>query len=340
MSKIALFSGLLIASLFTSCGAQSQDSKYKDLDDGIYAEIKTNRGDILLVLEHEKTPLTVANFVALAEGKMDTGEREPGEPFYNGLTFHRVIDDFMIQTGDPQGTGMGGPGYKFEDEFHPDLRHDGPGILSMANSGPATNGSQFFITHKETPWLDNKHSVFGHVIDGQSVVDSVKQGDTMEEVNIIRVGKDAKKFDALSVFQMEKENIRKKNELKEAEAEKEFAKMKANAKTTDTGLQYIVKKEGAGSQVQAGKSVSAHYRLRLKDGTVIDDSFSRGEPISLVPGTGQVIPGWEEGLLLMKQGGEYTLIVPPQLGYGAQANGPIPANSTLIFDMEIVSVDE
>lgn len=340
MNKIALFSGFLMATLFASCGAQSQESKHKDLEDGIYAEIKTTRGDILLVLEHEKTPLTVANFVALAEGDMDTGEREPGQPFYNDLTFHRVIKDFMIQTGDPQGTGMGGPGYKFEDEFHPDLRHDGPGVLSMANSGPATNGSQFFITHKETPWLDNKHSVFGRVIDGQSVVDSIEQGDVMKEVNIIRIGKEAKKFDALKVFQTEKENMRKKIEQKEAEFEKEFAKLKANAKTTDSGLQYIVNKEGNGPQVQAGKSVSAHYRLRLKDGTVIDDSFSRGEPISLVPGRGQVIPGWEEGLLLMKQGGEYTLLVPPQLGYGAQANGPIPANATLIFDMEIVSVDE
>lgn len=340
MKKITLFSSMIMAALLVSCGAQSQESKYKDLDDGLYAEIKTIRGDILLVLEYEKVPLTVGNFVALAEGKMETGEREPGTPFYNGLKFHRVINDFMVQTGDPQGTGMGGPGYKFEDEFHPELRHNGPGVLSMANSGPTTNGSQFFITHKETPWLDDKHSVFGRVIDGQSVVDSIQQDDVMEEVNIVRIGKEAKKFNGLEVFKTERESKQIEQEKKEAEFDEAFAKLKANAKTTDSGLQYIVVKEGEGPKVEAGKPVKAHYRLRLKDGTVIDDSYSRDEPFSLVPGRGQVIPGWEEGLLLMRQGGEYTLLIPPALGYGARGQGPIPANSTLIFDMEIVSVDE
>ena len=137
------------------------------------ATIVTNRGTIKVKLHADKTPKTVANFEKLA-----------GQGFYNGLKFHRVIPDFMVQTGCPKGTGTGGPGYQFADEFHADLKHDGPGVLSMANSGPGTNGSQFFITHVATPWLDNKHSVFGKVLDGQKVVDSIKQGDVMESVTV------------------------------------------------------------------------------------------------------------------------------------------------------------
>ncbi len=137
------------------------------------ATIETNRGTIRLELYSDKVPNTVANF-----------EKLTGDGFYDGLKFHRIIADFMIQTGCPQGTGTGGPGYQFEDEFHDDLRHDGPGMLSMANAGPNTNGSQFFITHVATPWLDGKHSVFGRVLEGQDVVDAVQQGDTMEKVTV------------------------------------------------------------------------------------------------------------------------------------------------------------
>lgn len=168
---------------------------YSTLPEGIYAELSTNRGDIIIFLEHEKTPLTVANFVGLAEGKLKNAAKAIGEPYYDGLTFHRVIPDFMIQGGDPGGDGRGGPGYQFKDEFHPELRHTGPGILSMANAGPLSNGSQFFITHVETPWLDNKHSVFGKVIEGQDVVDSIAQGDKIETLKIIRNGDSVAQYD-------------------------------------------------------------------------------------------------------------------------------------------------
>ena len=137
------------------------------------ATIVTNRGTIRIQLHADKTPKTVANFEKLA-----------GEGFYDGLKFHRVIADFMVQTGCPKGNGTGGPGYQFADEFHRDLKHDKPGVLSMANAGPNSNGSQFFITHVATPWLDNKHSVFGQVIEGQDVVDKIKQGDVMEKVAV------------------------------------------------------------------------------------------------------------------------------------------------------------
>lgn len=166
----------------------------KKIKEGLFAMLTTEKGKILIQLEYKKTPLTVSNFVGLAEGTIDNNVKGSGEGYYNGLKFHRVIADFMIQGGCPFGSGTGGPGYQFRDETRGDLKHDRGGILSMANSGPGTNGSQFFITHKATPWLDGKHTVFGHVVEGQKVVDAVAQGDTILSMNIIRLGADALKF--------------------------------------------------------------------------------------------------------------------------------------------------
>jgi len=196
MTMKSIFSLIFSSGFVFSLFAQGNT----DLADGLYAIIKTNRGEITLGLEYKKVPMTVANFVGLAEGKIPNTAKPLGKPYYDGLKFHRVIADFMIQGGDPLGNGMGGPGYKFADEFDPSLKHNGPGILSMANAGPTTNGSQFFITHKETPWLDNKHSVFGKVVKGQNVVNATQQGDVIESIKILRIGKDAKAFDALKVF--------------------------------------------------------------------------------------------------------------------------------------------
>ena len=307
------------------------------MKEGIYAKIKTNQGDILLTLHYKKTPGTVANFVGLSEGKIDNSFKSKNEPFYDGIKFHRVIPDFMIQTGCPQGTGMGDPGYKFDDEFHPDLKHDKPGVLSMANSGKATNGSQFFITHVPTQWLDNKHTVFGEVIEGQNVVDKIKQDDQINSIEIIREGSEANSWNILEVFnefkfQKEKEisEIMQKNKQMIEEVSKGYLE-------TDSGLRYTVLSKGNGDSPNKGDLVKVHYKGQLLDETVFDSSYKRNEPIEFKVGIGQVIPGWDEGIMLLKKGDKARFVIPSNLAYGESgAGGVIPPNSTLIFEIELL----
>jgi len=313
------------------------------LKDGLYAKLLTSKGEILISLEFEKTPLTVANFVGLAEGTKQLGGGAPaGTRFYDGLTFHRVIADFMIQGGDPLGTGTGGPGYTFPDEIDADLRHDKPGILSMANAGPGTNGSQFFITHVPTPWLDGKHTVFGHVVSGQQVVDAIKQGDRIESVEIIRVGSKAEAFKSdQAAFDALLSTIKERQQEKELAAlearQKQIAEAYPGAVTTPSGLKYIVTAEGTGDATpKKGTMVSAHYTGKLLNGQKFDSSYDRGQPIQFPVGEGRVIKGWDESFLGMKKGEKRTLIIPPQLGYGAAGRGPIPPNAVMVFDVELV----
>ncbi len=313
------------------------------LDDGLYAKFVTNKGDILCVLEFEKTPLTVANFVGLAEGTKDLGggAGKKGVRFYDGLKFHRVIDNFMIQGGCPLGTGTGGPGYTFPDEFDPSLKHDRAGILSMANSGPGTNGSQFFITHNATPHLDGKHTVWGHVVEGQDVVDKIAQNDTIETVEIIRVGKAAKAFKsdqaAFDALLASQESRAREKELAAMEEEMEQIKGQwPDAVTTASGLKYVVEKEGEGDTPKVGDMVKVHYTGKLLDGTKFDSSVERGTPIDFPVGQGRVIKGWDEALLSMKKGEKRVLIIPASLGYGPSGRGPIPPNATMVFDVELI----
>ena len=299
-----------------------------NLGDSMQGEIETSKGKIVIELEFEKTPMTVANFVKLSESG-----------YYNNLKFHRVIADFMVQGGDPDGTGRGGPGYNFPDEFHPDLKHSGPGILSMANSGPGTNGSQFFITHKDTPWLDGKHTVFGHVTSGQDVVAAMEENDIMKSVKIIREGKSAKDFDAPKVFEVKKEDYKKIEAEKIKKQEEGMAALTADAITTSSGLKYIIEKEGSGVKPKSGQIVSVHYAGYLTNGQKFDSSFDRDQPIEFPIGSGKVIPGWDEGIMLLNVGTRAKLIIPPELGYGrAGAGGVIPPNATLIFDVELLEV--
>lgn len=313
-----------------------------NLDNGLYAQIETDKGNIVLNLEFEKTPMTVTNFVALAEGKMTEATREGR--YYDGLNFHRVIADFMIQGGCPQGSGTGGPGYKFEDEIEPSLKHDKPGILSMANAGPGTNGSQFFITHGPTPHLDGKHTVFGNVIEGQDVVDSIAMGDIINKVEIIRVGEAAEKFVADQKSFNDFKNttseraaaaFKKANEAVIEQIKKDFPE----AKVSKSGIYYTVEEEGDGAQPTKGQTVSVHYTGKFMNGQTFDSSVSRGEPIEFPVGSGHVIAGWDETILEMKVGEERTVVIPPNLAYGEQGYpGAIPPNSWLIFEVELVAV--
>ncbi|SOU86765.1 peptidylprolyl isomerase [Tenacibaculum dicentrarchi] len=308
------------------------------MNNGIYAKFTTPKGAILVNLEYEKTPGTVGNFVALAEGNLDNTAKPQGTPYYNGLKFHRVIADFMIQGGCPQGTGTGNPGYKFEDEFHPDLKHDAPGKLSMANAGPGTNGSQFFITHTPTPHLDGNHTVFGNVVEGQDVVDAVQQGDSMD-VEIIRVGETAENFNAVEAFRTF-EGAREKREADAIAKQKELLDSVAKGyDETPSGLRYKILQNGDGKQATKGANVSVHYKGQLLDGTVFDSSYKRKQPIDFAIGVGQVIAGWDEGIQLLKVGDKARLVIPSNLAYGkAGAGGVIPPNATLIFDVELMGV--
>jgi peptidylprolyl isomerase len=311
----------------------------QNLSDGLYAVLHTTKGDITLLLEHEKTPMTVANFVGLAEGVLNINGKQAR--YYDNLTFHRVIENFMIQGGCPKGTGTGGPGYTFPDEFDDSLKHTGPGVLSMANAGPGTNGSQFFITHVATPWLDGKHSVFGHVIEGQDVVNSIAQGDKIKNVEIVRKGKSAESFEVTReiftkyVVEVEERN-KKKQGLEQAKLEAELKNRFPDATITPSGLRYVVRKAGDGKKNPAyGQKVTVHYTGSLLDGRVFDSSVRRGSPAQFA--IGEVIEGWNEALMTMSAGEQRTLIIPPELGYGTMGYpGVIPPNAYLIFEVELI----
>ena len=310
------------------------------MKDGLYAKMTTSKGDILLQLFYDKTPLTVINFAGLAEGKIGP---KKGAPFYDGLNFHRVIANFMIQGGCPQGTGTGGPGYTFPDEFDQSLRHKGPGILSMDNAGPGTNGSQFFITHVATPHLDGKHTVFGQVVEGQDVVNAIRQGDTIKHVEIIRVGKEAEAFatdqkafdDALMA---RKAAAAKAQKDEQQDTEKRIKARWPKAQQHTSGLYTVLVKEGSGELPAKGTNIKVHYTGRLlANDQVFDSSRQRGEPIAFPVGTGRVIQGWDEALSAMKKGEERILIIPPELAYGSRgAGGVIPPNAWLVFEVELV----
>ena len=309
------------------------------MENGLYAIVKTSKGNITLNLEFEKTPATVGNFVALCEGEMKNSSKDLGVPYYNNLKFHRVINDFMVLAGCPLGTGTGNPGYKFDDEFHPELKHDKAGILSMANAGPGTNGSQFFITHVPTAWLDNKHTVFGSVLEGMDIVNTIEQGDEIIDIKISRVGDEANSFNALKSFNDFNESaIQREKEIKENNL-KNLNNISKGFEVTSSGLRYKITDKGNGNSAVVGKNVKVHYKGQLIDGTVFDSSFKRNEPIEFTLGIGQVIKGWDEGLALLSEGDKARFIIPSDLAYGeAGAGGVIPPNANLIFDVELVSV--
>ena len=291
------------------------------MENGIYAKFNTAKGSILVKLTHDLTPGTVGNFVALAEGNLENKVKPQGTPYYDGLTFHRVIPDFMIQGGCPQGTGTGAPGYKFDDEFHPSLKHDKPGVLAMANSGPGTNGSQFYITHVPTTWLDGKHTVFGHVVEGQDVVDAVEGNDILETLEIVRVGEEAKKWNAVEAFRTFEGSRAKREAAEKAEGEAKMEQLAAGFDKTESGLRYKMIQKGSGKKAENGKTVSVHYEGSLESGKVFDSSYPRKKPIDFKLGQGQVIEGWDEGIALLQVGDKARFVIPSHLAYGSRGAG-------------------
>ena len=369
MKKKILFVFLVIAS-FYSC-----KEEHSNLPDGLYAKIETNKGDIIVQLDFEKAPITVANFVALAEGKNEfvTNENLKNKPFFDGLKFHRVIKDFMIQTGDPLGTGSGDTGYKFKDEFS-DLKFDNAGVMAMANNGPMTNSSQFFITHLATPWLDGKHTIFGHVVEkGMDVVNKIEQNDYINKVTIIRNGENAKKFNAAKIFNdyfavesanqkkkaaIDAENKRVYNEKYKVVREEKvayFTDLKTKATKTPTGLQYVITKKSGGNKPAKGSNIFINYSGFLEDGELFDASVENVaqtfgkydenraaqngyQPIPFQAGKKDgMIPGFIEGLEQLSLGDKAVIFIPSRLGYGAAgAGGVIPPNANIIFEIELL----
>jgi peptidylprolyl isomerase len=366
--KVTQFLLFAAMSLAVACGGSSQSAATEPwrgsvAADGLYAVFQTSMGDVVCQLHFEQTPLTVANFVGLATGEKEFVDPATGaslqRPFYDGLKFHRVIANFMIQGGCPLGTGTGGPGYQFADEIVPELRHDGPGVLSMANAGPGTNGSQFFITHVATPWLDGKHTVFGKVVYGQDVVNEMAsvpmtgaQNSTpvtdilLNKLLIVRSGAKAEAFDWRTTWS--------EHEAKQAQA---LAEQQAQEKTQmeglakqlgfdltaaqlgDLGLKWVVRSAGTGAKPSKGQTISVHYTGYLVDGTKFDSSVDRGQPFSTPIGVGRVIKGWDIAFQDMQVGEKRVLIIPASLGYGsAGAGGVIPPNATLVFDVELLGI--
>ncbi len=404
-SSIAIFSLALMLSA-TSC---NDNGRYSDLGDGIYAEIVTNNDTMVAKLFYDKVPLTVSNFIALAEGTHPmVNEKFKGKKFYNGLTFHRIMNNFMIQGGDPEGSGMGGPGYKFGSEFDITLKHDKPGILSMANSGGLnTNGSQFFITDAPTPWLDGYdangdlkdctqpkvgcHSVFGEIVVGLDAADTISnlpvgQGNKpnedviIKEINIIRVGYEARKFDAAKTWETELPLLEEKRVKAEEDAKKEaedaqkaseamfneaaaellltLNDYKSKTTTSDTGLMTYVITKGTGEKVKQGDNVMVWYEGYFADGKLFDsnrkdveEKFGKLNPQKvelgmyspmpmLVSPDAQIVAGFKEGVANLSVGEKIYIYLPSHLAYGEAGRGNIQPNTDLSFIIEMVEITQ
>ncbi|RKS53439.1 peptidylprolyl isomerase [Gillisia mitskevichiae] len=360
-------------------GLVSCKEDYPDLKDGLYAEFNTNKGSFITELYYKETPTTVANFVSLAEGDSHemVDSTSKGKKYYDGLIFHRVIKGFMIQGGDPTGTGSGDPGYRFPDEIVDTLSHATKGTLSMANAGPGTNGSQFFITLAPTPWLDGKHTIFGKVLEGQAVVDSIGMVKTLardkpekdvvlESVKIIRKGKDAKAFKAAKTFESklaqakidEEKKAAATAEIKKENASK-FSSLKSDTEELESGVKIHFLKKGEDTKIPQGSTVMVNYAGYFEDGTIFDTSWQdvaekndalnhakrdqggyQPMPTKYGPDA-PMIPGFKEGLLNMNVGDRAVVFIPSHLGYGERGAGDaIPPNTDLIFELEIVEIQK
>lgn len=334
----------LLFILLSACQASATHKGEKKVKkpDGLYANIETNKGTIIIKLYIHESPLTTLNFIGLATGSLKNSKGK--QPFYDNTVFHRVIPNFVIQGGDPTGTGTGGPGYQFSDEINPQLKHDREGILSMANAGPNTNGSQFFITLEATPWLDGKHAIFGEVYEGMDVVKNISQGDTIHHITIDKIGEEANSFvisqEHFDILKNKAEETHKQKatQMLEEQRKQSIAKFSKTPSESKEGILYEIIKEGKGNTPKSGQTLEVHYEGKLLNGEKFDSSYDRGQTFKFVLDKDRLIAGWENALKEMKIGEKRHMVIPAHLAYGSNGiAGVIPPNSFLEFTVELIS---
>ncbi len=340
--RIMHLKNLAAVCILAACVVSCKNARAAGLPDGLYARLTTAKGEIMLQLEYQKAPLTVGSFVGLAQGKLDASK---GKKYFDGLTFHRVVKDFVIQTGDPKGDGSGGPGYEFPNEIASDLKYDAEGIVGMANAGPNTNGSQFFITMAATPNLNGAYSIFGKVVAGMDVVKKIAQGDKLLKVEILSNGTDAGSFKAdQAAFNSRLEPM--KAAIKKAADDRRAADVAAIKRrwpdlvVDGDGIYQKTLKAGSGVSPKVGQTVSVSYKGMLVSGQVFDQSDFHGGPVDFQVGIGKIIPGWDKVVMQMKKGEKRMIVIPPELAYGSRGTpgGPIAPDSFLGFEVELVNL--
>ena len=340
--RIIRIKSIAAACILSALVASCNQAGAPGLPNGLYARLTTAKGEVMIQLEYQKAPLTVGSFVGLAEGRMDASK---GKRYFDGLTFHRVVADFVIQSGDPKGDGSGGPGYEFPNEISSDLKYDAEGVVGMANAGPNTNGSQFFITMKPVPQLDGGYTVFGKVVKGMDVVKKIVQGDKLVKVEILRNGSDAHAFKAdQAAFASRAAPIAAA--IKKAADDKRAAdiatiKQKWPDLVLDAdGIYQKTEKAGSGSSPTAGQTVTVAYKGMSIAGQVFDQSDFHGGPVDFQVGTGKIIPGWDKVVMEMKKGEKRLFALPPELAYGSRGTpgGPVGPDSFLVFEVELVAL--
>jgi peptidylprolyl isomerase len=328
--------------ILAACSVSCNRAGAAGLPDGLYARLTTSKGEVMIQLEYQKAPLTVGNFVGLAEGKMDASK---GKRYFDGLSFHRVVKDFVVQTGDPKGDGSGGPGYEFPNEIASDLAYDAEGIVGMANAGPNTNGSQFFITMAATPKLTGGYTIFGKVVTGMDVVKQIAQGDMLQKVEVLRNGSDARSFKADQAA-FNSRLVPLVAAIKKAADDKRAADVAAimqrwpDLVIDADGIYQKTLKAGSGDGPKVGQTVSGSYKGMFVNGQVFDQSDLHGGPVDFQVGVGKIIPGWDKVVMQMKKGEKRMIVIPPELAYGSRGTpgGPIAPESFLAFEVELVAL--
>ncbi len=349
---------MLAASLLlnTNCA----EEKYPK---GLYAELNTNKGLIVLWLEFKKVPMTTANFVGLAEGTIKNSALPEGTPYFDGTVFHRVVPNHVIQAGAPGGTEKSGPGYAYPNEIHPKLSHNKAGVLGIANGGPHTNGSQFYITLSDRSYLDGNYTVFGHVIQCMDVVNNIVQGDIIESIKIVRKGRQAKKFKSdtesfSALVESAKQRVKKGEEKKKQEEEKIIRKNWPQAVQAENGSKYIIRREGKGDKPGIGSRLKVIYTGQFLDGRGFSSSADGGKPVPIKDaehfefeaGKSRVNPGFDAALMDMRKGEKRIVILPAHLAYGTggfyareikgEKRFVISPNTTLVYEVELLDIEK